>query len=261
MELTNEFTVDVPVEEAWEVLTDVERIAPCMPGAQLQEVDGDEFRGLVKVKVGPINAEYRGKATFLERDEQARRAVLRAEGREARGQGNATATVTATLEPAGTGTRVSVLTELTITGRVAQFGRGVLADITAKLLGQFVTSLEATVLTGGAPAAAAPQAGAVGAVPAGEAGSPAAANGRAGGPPAPATGPSEAGAGAGAGDGNGTGTGAGIAATGPVVGKAAGSVDLLKVAGPAVAKRAAPLLGAVTVVSVVWVVARRRRRR
>lgn len=155
MELTNEFSVSVPVEEAWDVLTDVTRIAPAMPGAKLETVDGDEYRGVVKVKVGPVTAEYKGAATFLERDPVAHRAVLRAEGRETRGQGNATAIITATLAPDGAGTHVSVVTDLSITGRVAQFGRGVLGDVTSKLLGQFVTSLETTVLGGGAATAAA----------------------------------------------------------------------------------------------------------
>jgi carbon monoxide dehydrogenase subunit G len=148
MELKNEFTVDVPVDEAWAVLTDLERIAPCMPGAALEEVEGDEYRGVVKVKVGPVTAQYQGKASFLERDQPGHRAVLRAEGRETRGQGNASATITAALEPAGSGTRVSVVTDLSITGRVAQMGRGVLADVSNKLLGQFVQSLESTVLAG-----------------------------------------------------------------------------------------------------------------
>ncbi|MGH9138683.1 MAG: SRPBCC family protein, partial [Acidimicrobiales bacterium] len=141
MELTNEFRVGVPVEHAWQVLTDVERIAPCMPGAQLQEVEGDEYRGIVKVKVGPITAQYKGKALFVERDDAAHRAVLRAEGRETRGQGNANATITASLVPDGDGTAVTVVTDLTVTGKVAQFGRGVLADVSAKLLGQFVECL------------------------------------------------------------------------------------------------------------------------
>lgn len=146
MELTNEFDVSVPVDEAWRVLTDVERIAPCLPGAQLQEVEGDEYRGIVKVKVGPITAQYKGKATFTELDEAAHKAVLSASGRDTRGQGNASATITAELTPAGDGTHVSVLTDLTVTGKVAQFGRGVLADVSAKLLGQFVENLEQTVL-------------------------------------------------------------------------------------------------------------------
>ena len=152
MELNNEFRVGVPPSQAWAILTDVERIAPCMPGAQLEEIEGDEYRGVVKVKVGPITAQYKGKATFIEQDEAAGRAVLRAEGRDTRGQGNANATITATLTPEGDGTRVVVATDLTITGKVAQFGRGVLADVSAKLLGQFVDCLESNVLgEGSAP--------------------------------------------------------------------------------------------------------------
>jgi uncharacterized protein len=147
VELTNEFSVSVPVSQAWALLTDLERIAPCMPGAELQEVVGDEHRGVVKVKVGPIVARYQGTAEFVERDETSHRAVLRAQGRDTRGQGNAAATVTATLAPEGEGTHVSVRTDLTISGKVAQFGRGVLADVSAKLLRQFVESLEANVLS------------------------------------------------------------------------------------------------------------------
>src|SRR5207249_3433594 len=136
--LTNEFRVDVPVDDAWAILTDVERIAPCMPGAELQEIEGEEYRGVVKIKVGPITAQYKGKATFLEKDDASHKAVLRAEGRDTRGQGNANATITATLVTDGDGTKVTVDTDLAVTGRVAQFGRGVLADVSAKLLGQFV---------------------------------------------------------------------------------------------------------------------------
>jgi carbon monoxide dehydrogenase subunit G len=154
MELTNDFRVAIPPGTAWGVLTDVERIAPCMPGAQLQEVEGDEYRGVVKVKVGPITAQYKGAATFVERDEANLKLVLRAEGRDTRGQGNANATITATLTPDGDGTRVSVVTDLQVTGKVAQFGRGVMADVSSKLLGQFVDCLETTVLAGGAPEAA-----------------------------------------------------------------------------------------------------------
>src|ERR1700736_91680 len=149
MELSNEFRVGVPPSVAWSVLTDVERIAPCLPGAQLQEIEGDEYRGVVKVKVGPITAQYKGKATFLERDEPAGRLVLRAEGRDTRGQGNANATITATLAPDGDGTTVTVLTDLTVTGKVAQFGRGVLGEVSAKLLNQFVACLERDVLAAG----------------------------------------------------------------------------------------------------------------
>jgi len=143
MELTNEFTVGVPKAEAWRVLTDVERIAPFLPGAQLQEVQGDEYGGLVKVKVGPITAQYKGTARFVERDEVGGRVVLSASGRDTRGQGNATATITATMIPEGEGTLVKVVTDLSVTGKVAQFGRGVLADVSSKLIGQFVVALEA----------------------------------------------------------------------------------------------------------------------
>src|ERR1019366_7901307 len=114
MELTNEFEVAVPVEQAWEVLTDLERIAPCLPGAQLREVEGDEYRGAVKIKVGPITTSYDGAIRFIERDEAAHRMVLKAEGRETRGQGNVSAVITATMSPSGEGTSVVVATDLTI---------------------------------------------------------------------------------------------------------------------------------------------------
>jgi uncharacterized protein len=146
MELTNEFHVNVPVARAWAVLTDVELIAPCLPGAALEEIEGNEYRGGVKIKVGPITAQYKGKATFLEKDDINHKAVLRAEGRDTKGQGNAAATITAQLIEANGGTDVKVTTDLTITGKVAQFGRGVLADVSAKLLGQFVDCLEHDVL-------------------------------------------------------------------------------------------------------------------
>jgi carbon monoxide dehydrogenase subunit G len=156
VELNNSFTVDVPVEKAWHVLSDVPTIAPCLPGAQLQEVEGDEYRGIVKVKVGPITAQYKGKATFMEVNEADRRMVLKAEGRETKGQGNASALITAQLEARGERTEVVVSTDLTVTGKVAQFGRGVMADVSAKLMGQFADNLATTVLTpdGGATAAA-----------------------------------------------------------------------------------------------------------
>lgn len=142
MELSNEFRVSVGPKDAWKVLTDVERIAPHMPGAQLQEVDGEDYKGIVKVKVGPITAQYKGTARFIEKDQEKGRLVLEAKGRDTRGQGNANATVTATLQPDGDGTRVKVATDLTITGKVAQFGRGVLAEVSGKLINQFVDGLE-----------------------------------------------------------------------------------------------------------------------
>jgi carbon monoxide dehydrogenase subunit G len=151
MELTNEFTVPVPVERAWEVLTDVELIAPCLPGAQLQEIEGDEYRGVVKVKVGPITAQYKGAATFQEQDEAARRLVLKAEGRDTRGQGSASALITVNMSEESGQTHVTVDTDLTIKGKVAQFGRGMIADVSAKLMGEFVDCLEGKL---DAPAAA-----------------------------------------------------------------------------------------------------------
>ena len=141
MELTHSFTVPVGIDNAWDVLTDIERIAPCMPGAVLDEVDRDRFTGTVKVKLGPIALTYKGTASWVQRDETAHRAVLDAQGRDARGNGTAAATITAGLVPDGTSTRVDVVTELKITGKPAQFGRGVLADVGEKLIGQFADCL------------------------------------------------------------------------------------------------------------------------
>jgi carbon monoxide dehydrogenase subunit G len=124
-----------------------------MPGAQLQEIEGDEYRGIVKVKVGPITAQYKGAARITETDEASRVVVIKAEGRDTRGQGNASAVVTATLAPDGDGTIVSIDTDLNVTGKVAQFGRGVMADVSSKLLGQFAECLQSTVLSGNGSAA------------------------------------------------------------------------------------------------------------
>ena len=142
MELNNDFEVNAPVDKAWAVLTDVEKIAPCLPGAQLQEVEGDEYRGIVKVKVGPITVQYKGAATFVEKDDANHRAVLKAEGRDTRGAGNASALITAELHSVGDRTKVSVNTDLTVTGKVAQFGRGVMADVSSKFMKQFADNLE-----------------------------------------------------------------------------------------------------------------------
>lgn len=149
MELKNQFRVSVPIDVAWAVLTDLERIAPCMPGAELQEVEGDEYRGVVKVKVGPITAQYKGTARFVEKNDDEHRAVLHAEGRDTRGQGNASATVTATATPDDDGTIVAIVTDLAITGKVAQFGRSIMGDVSAKMLGEFADRLEANVLSQG----------------------------------------------------------------------------------------------------------------
>ncbi|WP_428119015.1 SRPBCC family protein [Candidatus Poriferisodalis sp.] len=154
MELKSEFRVGIPVEQAWNTLTDVEFIAPCMPGAQLTEVDGDEFKGGVKIKVGPITVQYKGSARFVELDEANHRVVLEATGRDSRGAGNAAAEVTAQMTPDGDGTVIAITTDLKVTGKVAQFGRGVMADVTEKLIGQFVDSLERKLTEAGASDAA-----------------------------------------------------------------------------------------------------------
>lgn len=154
MELNNDFEVAAPIDLVWSVLTDVERIAPCLPGAQLLEIEGDEFRGVVKIKVGPITAQYKGAASFLERDDVGYRAVLRAEGRDTRGAGNAAANITAELEATDVGTKVTVTTDLTVTGKVAQFGRGVMADVSKKLMGQFADNLSELMVASGDEVAA-----------------------------------------------------------------------------------------------------------
>jgi len=235
MELINEFDVSVPVDTAWNVLTDVERIAPCLPGAQLQEIEGDEYRGVVKVKVGPIQAQYKGKATFVERDDSAHRAVLEATGRDTRGQGNASATITAQLEPSAAGTHVTVTTDLTVTGKVAQFGRGVMADVSAKLLSQFVDNLEQTVLSDAAPTPA----------PVAE-------------PTAPDSEPTAPAAS--------QPTAAEPAAAEPTSGvrridqPEPEAIDLLEHAGSPVLKRVVPALGVAVAALIVWRLVRRRRR-
>ena len=224
MKIEDEFRVPVSVDEAWKVLLDVERIAPCMPGAQLQEVEGDEYRGIVKVKVGPITAQYKGVAKITEANEGTRTVVLQAEGRDTRGQGTASATVTATLTPSDSGTVVHIDTDLNVTGKVAQFGRGVMADVSSKLLGQFAQNLERDVLSGDPPAteaAAAPET-------AGEA------------PPTPESAES----------------------TGPrrIDSPEPEPVDLIDNAGAAVAKRVAPIVIAIAALLTLRALRRRRKR-
>jgi len=162
MDLNHQFTVAVPVDDAWRILTDVERIAPCLPGAQLQEIEGDTYRGIVKVKVGPIQAQFKGQANFIERDDVAHKVVLKGEGRDTTGKGNASAIITAEMTAVdASNTAVTVNTDLSVTGKVAQFGRGAMADISDKLLAQFVVNLNALIAeqpaTAAAPAAAAPE--------------------------------------------------------------------------------------------------------
>ena len=219
MELNDSFEVAHPIGAVWDVITDVERIAPCLPGAQLTGSDGDAFEGLVKVKVGPISSQYKGKASFTERDDAAHRLLMSASGRDTRGAGNASAEITVALESVTeTSTMVSVHTDLTITGKVAQFGRGVLADVSRKLMGQFADNLAALVdadVTSGEPSDAADE-------------------------PAESDAATE---------------GAPTEAAVPAPQREVEAVDLLSVAGTPVLKRLLPVIVAVIVVVIVVVIA------
>jgi len=157
MDLNHQFTVNVPIAEAWVILTDLERIAPCLPGAQLTEVEGDTYRGQVKIKVGPILAQFKGQASFVSRDDVAHKATLKGEGRDTTGKGNASALITAELTSVSpTSTTCTVHTDLTISGKVAQFGRGALADVSDKLLAQFSENLNQLITGAPAPAPSTP---------------------------------------------------------------------------------------------------------
>jgi len=149
MKIANQFTVGAPIEQAWDVLCDLEQVIPLMPGAQLIGHEGDDYLGKVKVKVGPVTSEFSGKVRFVEQDRTQHRAVIDGKGKEARGTGNAAATVIAQLHEDGERTRVTVDTDLKIVGKLAQFGSGMLQQVSEKLLGQFVESLEAKLATDG----------------------------------------------------------------------------------------------------------------
>ncbi len=159
MELDNSFTVPVPPDRAWDVLLDVERIAPCMPGATVDEFDGEVVTGRIKVKVGPVSLTYRGTAKFTERDPEARFVVVEASGKETRGAGTASATVRASLEPepSGEATKVVMHTTMNVTGRPAQFGRGVMVEVGGKLVEKFAENLS-QLISGGNGASASTEA-------------------------------------------------------------------------------------------------------
>ncbi len=240
MRLDNEFEVPRPVDEAWAVLTDVERIAPCLPGAQLTEVDGDVYHGIVKVKVGPVTAQYAGEARFTEMDAERHHVVLSAKGKERTGKGLANALVTADLHGSGDTTRVTVSTDLTISGPLAQFGRGAIAEVSTKLLNQFVANLRETVLD--APQTAAGTATPAPAAPAETAPAAPAEAAPVGTAPATAGGPQPD-------------TGTPQPSTRRVItGPEAQAVDVLAVARGSILKRVIPLVVvvAVVVVLVVW---------
>jgi uncharacterized protein len=229
MKLDNEFTVGVPVGQAWSVLTDLELIAPCMPGAQLTGVNDGVYTGKVKIKVGPVTAEYAGTARFTQKDDMSYTAVIDARGRDSRGNGNANAVISAQLRADGDSTVVNVTTDLTIAGRVAQFGSGMIKEVSAKLLGQFVQCLEGK-LGEGQPAIA------------GAAGQPATAPGAADTTAGPAGQPAASGA---------TVTGTAAVDTAPP------PLDLMSVAGRAVYKRLVPVaIGLVVVAVVIYLIVR-----
>jgi carbon monoxide dehydrogenase subunit G len=155
-QLINEFTVNRPIEEAWPIITDVEKIAPCLPGAELQEVahddeKGEVYRGVVKVKLGAISTQFKGDAHFVDRDDEAHTATIKGKGRDTGGRGNASADISAKAESLSpTSTKVVVTTDLHITGKVAQFGRGILGDVSAKLIDQFADNLNTMIDEDGA---------------------------------------------------------------------------------------------------------------
>jgi uncharacterized protein len=258
MKLDNEFTVGVPIGEAWEVLTDLEMIAPCMPGAQLTGVNDGVYTGKVKIKVGPVTAEYSGTARFAEKDADTHRAVIDARGRDSRGNGNAAAVISAQLQAEGESTRVTVTTDLTIAGRIAQFGSGMIKEVSAKLLGQFVQCLESRLggglsFLGGAPglsAAASSVHGTAGSASAAAAGSasqaapaPAAAGSASRAAPAPAA--AEAAAPSAAGSSTTAGGGTAASSSEPA------ALDLMSVAGRAIYKRLLPVVAGLVVLGVV----------
>ncbi|MFI0357664.1 SRPBCC family protein [Actinomadura sp. 9N407] len=283
MELDHEFTVPVPVDQAWSVLLDVERVASCMPGATLDSVDGDEYAGRMKVKVGAMTITYRGTARITSADESARTVTLEASAKEARGSGTASATVVSQLHDEGDSTRVTVHTKLNVTGRPAQFGRNILSEVGGKLVSRFATSLaeelESPESTGPAPAdpapadAATPDGGLIEAKPVEAPADPAAGE--------PAAGEiAEASAAPG-----GTGSGGEPTPIAPQVPQqrpasamestssdgvvspirrrreADDAIDLLEIAGPSVAKRALPAAGAVlALLLVIRFLVRRRRK-
>ncbi|MUL43890.1 hypothetical protein FZ103_22460 [Streptomonospora sp. PA3] len=271
--LNNRFTVPVPVDQAWDVLLDVERVAPCMPGATLESVEGDSMTGKVRVKVGPITVTYRGEAHFTEVNADERRVELHAGGKEARGSGTASATVTARLHDQGDGTtEVTVDTDFTVTGRVAQFGRGVMADVSAKLVDRFAENLAAELVGPEREQVTAGRTGAEGAAAQGGGGSssgqaPAGASGAESGTSADAVVPPQAGEPSGAARSGGTaeadrsqGSRSDSRSDAPEMRPRDDSIDLFSTVGIPVLKRALPVVGVLALLAVVFSWLRRRRR-
>lgn len=282
MELDHDFTVPVPVDQAWSVLLDVERVAACMPGATLDSVEGDEFKGRMKVKVGAMTITYRGSARIVSADESSRTVTLEASAKEARGSGTAAATVQAHLHDEGGTTRVTVHTKLNVTGRPAQFGRNILSEVGSKIISRFAKALEKELESSGEspePGGAAGTSGAEtsGAAESGDASKPAdkpgPATAAAAAPPESAAAPEAPEAAAPAPE---AAAPAPEAASPPQsaaapaerrerplrVAREDDAIDLLEVAGPSVAKRAVPAVGGlVAVLLVIRLLTRRRRRK
>ena len=218
-QIVNEFTVNRPIDEAWPIICDVERIAPCLPGAQLEEIEGDIYRGNVKVKLGAVSTKFKGEAHFVERDDAAHTAKLKAKGRDTGGRGNAEADIYATAEALSpTSTKCTVIADLHITGKVAQFGRGIMGDVSRKLIDQFSHNLNTMLDEQGVDTAPAAPAAAAAETAAGSA------------PEAPTV--------------------------RKIEGPAAEPVDLADMAGPALLKRAAPVV--IAVVLLLLLLRRRR---
>jgi len=232
MEMDHSFTVPVPPSQAWDVLLDVERIAPCMPGATVDEFDGEVVTGRIKVKVGPVSLTYRGTAKFTERDPDAKVIVLEASGKETRGAGTASATVRAELEPESDGqaTKASMHTTMNVTGRPAQFGRGVMVEVGGKLVEQFARNLAQMIAGDGAAADGAAAAGSA-------AGGPASTGN--GGGASTATATAQAGTGSAEPE---TVIPVATTATPPPAQQDDGSIDLIRLVGPALLKRVVPVV-------------------
>jgi uncharacterized protein len=252
MQLENKFTIDAPIEKAWEALNTPETIAPCFPGATLTEYEGDSFQGTVKVKLGPISLTYKGKGTYKERDDTAHRVVIDASGRDSRGNGTANATVTGTMESDGPDrTAVTMVTDMTITGRPAQFGRGVISDVADKIIGQFAACVADKLApeTGGGGAAGGE--GAAAPTTAAAAGS---TNGAAGGNTATATATAPTATAAAPS----TPSAAAKPAPFTPMKSSIDAIDLLDTAGSPVLKRLAPVLGGVLVLLIIFLIRRSR---
>jgi carbon monoxide dehydrogenase subunit G len=260
MELDHSFTVPVPPDRAWGVLLDVERIAPCMPGATVEEFDGEVVTGRIKVKVGPVSLTYRGTAKFTERDPDARVVVVDASGKETRGAGTASAAVRASLEPSGEGTQVLIHTTMNVTGRPAQFGRGVIAEVGGKLLEKFSQNL-AQMISDGGQAAAVDGAAVDGAAVDGAAVDGAAVDGAAGQSSAEGNGTGAVSAGRVATATTGPGSTQPVAVVRPAVSTPAApapapahnqdSVNLVRLVGPAILKRLLPIAAVAAIVALL----------